>query len=60
MSSHIGAPSVPVVTDGKAVSTGEIIARSGDGLSIPQHASIDGIASVYEDKITIDKVNYNV
>ena len=60
MRSHIGAPSIPTLTDGSAVSAGDIIARSGDGLSIPQHASIDGVACVFEDKITIDKVNYNV
>lgn len=60
MRSHIGAPSVPTVNDGKTAFVGELIAEAGAGLSVPQHASIDGVVSVYEDKITIDKVSHNV
>ncbi len=57
---HIGAPSVTVVQDGARVTRGDVIAQSADGLSIPQHASISGVVTVQNDKIRIDKVNYNV
>jgi Na+-translocating ferredoxin:NAD+ oxidoreductase RnfC subunit len=57
LSQHIGAPSVPVVTSGERVTKGSLIARSGDGLSVPLHASIDGVVTVQQDKITIEKVN---
>ena len=39
---HIGAPSLPTVKVGDAVKAGQVIAAAGNGLSIPQHASIDG------------------
>lgn len=42
MSQHIGAPSVPAVKVGDTVSVGQLIANASDGLSLPQHASIDG------------------
>lgn len=42
MSQHIGAPSIPCVSVGDTVSAGQMIAHAGNGLSIPQHASIDG------------------
>ncbi len=55
---HIGAPSVPCVADGDRVEKGDVIAQSADGLSLPQHATMDGIVTVYEGtKIIIDKVN---
>ena len=53
---HIGSPSVPVVEDGIFVKIGDKIAESGDGLSLPQHASIDGKAYKFNDKIIIKKV----
>ncbi len=52
---HIGAPSVPVVQTGDIVSKGDIIAKSNEGLSLPQHASIDGKISVFDSKIIITK-----
>ena len=54
---HIGAPSVPCVADGDMVKKGDKIAESGDGLSLPQYATIDGRVTVYDGiKIIIDKV----
>ena len=53
---HIGAPSVPVVKTGDRVSEGDVIATSQEGLSLPQHASISGVVTVYDNlKITIDR-----
>ena len=56
LSRHIGAPSVPAVTDGQTVSSGEVIAIAADGLSLPQHASISGVVTLGEGKIMIDRV----
>lgn len=54
---HIGAPSVPCVADGDMVKKGDMIARSAEGLSVPQYATADGKATVYEGtKIIIDRV----
>ena len=52
---HIGAPSVPCVKDGDEVHKGDVIAVAADGLSIAQHASIDGKAYVENQKIIICK-----
>jgi Na+-translocating ferredoxin:NAD+ oxidoreductase RnfC subunit len=57
---HIGAPSKPIVSDGDEVQRGDKIAACGDGLSLPQYASISGKVTLCEGKIIIDKVNYNV
>ena len=56
-SQHIGAPSVPCITDGATVNKGDKIADSADGLSLPQCASISGTAYVYDKKIIIEKVD---
>ena len=56
LSRHIGAPSIPVVSDGDLVNEGEIIAKAADGLSVPAHASISGRVALGEGKIIIDKV----
>lgn len=42
MSQHIGSPSIPAVKVGDTVTAGQLIAEAGAGLSVPQHASIDG------------------
>ena len=52
---HIGAPSVPCVQDGDIVKKGDVIAKAGEGLSIAQHASIDGKAYLDGNKIIIYK-----
>ena len=52
---HIGAPSIPTVRDGDRVKRGELIATAADGLSVPQHASIDGRVTVESRKIIIDR-----
>lgn len=55
---HIGAPSVALVKDGDEVQKGDKIAESGEGLSLPQYASISGKVLLVEGvKIMIEKVN---
>ncbi len=55
--SHIGAPSVPTVKIGDTVKKGECIANAADGLSLPQHASIDGkVTLVDNNKIVISAI----
>ena len=56
LSGHIGAPSVPSVIDGDTVKAGDLIAKAADGLSLPQHASVDGTVTLGINKIIIDKV----
>ena len=60
LSRHIGAPSIPIVSDGQTVSAGEVIAKAADGLSVPAHASISGRATLGDGKIIIDKVREDV
>ena len=55
LTKHIGAPSLPTVNDGDTVKRGDLIAQAADGLSIPQHASVDGRVSVESRKIIIDR-----
>lgn len=52
---HIGAPSVPCVEDGALVKKGDKIAVAAEGLSLPQYASIDGKATLFPDKIVIER-----
>ncbi len=47
---HIGAPSVPAVKIGDTVRVGDIIATAAEGLSLPQHASIDGTVTFLDDQ----------
>ena len=55
MSQHIGAPSVPCVSVGDKVEKGQMIATAGNGLSVPQYASISGNVTVVNDaKIVIE------
>jgi Na+-translocating ferredoxin:NAD+ oxidoreductase RnfC subunit len=50
------APSEPAVAVGDEVSIGDVIATPGDGISIPQHASIDGtITGVTDTHIVIEE-----
>lgn len=56
LSGHIGAPSIPSVIDGDTVKAGDLIAKAADGLSLPQHASVDGTVTLGINKIIIDKV----
>jgi Na+-translocating ferredoxin:NAD+ oxidoreductase RnfC subunit len=53
MRAHIGAPSVPCVATGDTVEKGDKIAESGEGLSLPQYASMSGKVLVAGDKIII-------
>lgn len=50
MSQHIGAPSVPCVEVGEAVTEGQMIAYAGNGLSVPQYASITGKVTFADEK----------
>ena len=52
---HIGAPSTPCVENGDTVRRGQLIAAAADGLSVPQHASIDGRVYVTDKSIVIDR-----
>ena len=55
-SGHIGAPSVPTVHEGDRVKKGDVIAAAAAGLSLPQHASIDGTVTFADaTKIIISK-----
>ena len=56
LSKHIGAPSVPTVSDGDVVDKGDLIAMAAEGLSLPQHASISGRVTLGNNKIIIDRV----
>ncbi len=55
LSQHIGAPAVPIVKVGDEVKEGQMIAAPAENaLSLPIHASIDGVvAAVTEHDITI-------
>ncbi|MBQ9714130.1 MAG: 4Fe-4S dicluster domain-containing protein [Clostridia bacterium] len=55
---HIGAPSVPCVSDGDFVQKGDKIAEAAEGLSLPQYASVSGRVTVFDgEKIVIEKVS---
>ena len=56
LAGHIGAPSVPTVKDGDFVNKGDLIASPGNGLSLPQHASVSGTVTLGGNKIIIDRV----
>lgn len=49
-SQHIGAPAVCTVKCGDQVSRGQLIAQAAEGLSVPVHASIDGVITAVTDK----------
>lgn len=55
LAKHIGAPSITAVSDGDYVKRGDVVATAADGLSVPQHASIDGRVTVGKRKIIIDR-----
>ena len=57
---QIGLPSTPAVESGATVRRGDLIARAAEGLSVPQHASIDGRVTLAGDKIIIDRIRYDV
>ncbi len=45
LSQHIGAPSVPIVKKGDIVSEKQLIAKSGEGLSVALHSPVNGVVS---------------
>ncbi len=53
---HIGAPSVAIVKEGDKVVKGDEIAQSGEGLSLPQYATVTGVVTLVDQtKIIIEK-----
>ena len=57
LSQHIGAPATAVVKVGDEVKTGQLIgAAKENALSIPVHASIDGVVTDVNDKMVTIKV----
>lgn len=57
LSQHVGAPAEPVVSQGDTVVTGQLLAKSKEGLSLPVHASISGkVLEVNSQYIMIDAV----
>ncbi|WP_049922784.1 NADH dehydrogenase [Halopiger djelfimassiliensis] len=51
-------PSEPIVQSGDGIEAGEMIARPADGISIAQHAPIDGtVTGVDERSITIERAD---
>ena len=53
MSQHIGAPAVPAVKVGDTVARGQVIGAPGKGLSVPIHASINGIVEEVTDRYIV-------
>lgn len=51
LNTHIGAPSSPSVKVGDQVQAGQVIATAAEGLSVAQHASIDGRVVYVDDKV---------
>ena len=57
LSGHIGAPSVCTVKVGDRVQKGDVIATAAAGLSLPQHASIDGTVIFIDEKKIVIQAN---
>jgi len=49
-SQHVGAPAVCAVAKGETVVRGQMVAQAADGLSVPVHASVDGVVTDVTDK----------
>jgi Na+-translocating ferredoxin:NAD+ oxidoreductase RnfC subunit len=52
---YIGAPGIPVVKDGDRVTVGQLVSREREGLSVPHHASIDGVVTVSDTEIIVER-----
>lgn len=53
---HIVSPATPIVEVGDEVAVGDRVAKASDGISNPQHASINGtVADVADRHVTIDR-----
>jgi Na+-translocating ferredoxin:NAD+ oxidoreductase RnfC subunit len=53
LSQSIGSPSIPSVKKGDEVKKGDVIGLSDDGLSLPVHASVDGVVSDVTEKFIL-------
>lgn len=61
LSQHIGAPSVPIVKKGDKVTRGQMVGSAvKDKLSVPCHASIDGVVLDVNEKYVIIKNSSDV
>ena len=45
LSQHVGAPSVPIVKKGDTVTEKQLIAASGEGLSVALHSPVNGVVT---------------
>ena len=52
---YIGALGIPVVKDGDRVKVGQLVSRATEGLSVPHHASIDGVVTVSDTEILVER-----
>lgn len=59
-SQHIGAPAIPVVSQGEAVEKGQMAARPAEGLSVAVHASISGIVTQVTEKYIMIERAYSL
>ncbi|PTQ83937.1 electron transport complex protein RnfC [Trichococcus patagoniensis] len=50
---HIGAPAKPVVAVGEAVKVGTLLAAGAEGVSANVHASVSGIVTAIEKRLTV-------
>jgi Na+-translocating ferredoxin:NAD+ oxidoreductase RnfC subunit len=55
---HLGAPALPVVSEGQKVTMGQVVAEPPEGkLGVPVHASIDGrVTRIDESSIHIERI----
>ena len=53
LSQHIGAPAQAAVAVGERVARGQVIAQAAQGLSVPVHASIDGVVTEVTDRCIV-------
>lgn len=53
LSQHIGAPAVATVAPGDHVTCGQEIGAAPDGLGVPMHASVAGVITAVDQRITI-------
>jgi Na+-translocating ferredoxin:NAD+ oxidoreductase RnfC subunit len=53
---HAGLPAVPTVSEGDTVKVGDVIGKAAEeGLSLPIHASIDGIVRSVAERIVLER-----
>lgn len=53
---HQGQPAIPVVSAGEYIRIGQLLAKPGEGISAPVHASVSGIVKGIEECLTADGI----